>query len=144
MEGSRSSSSREAENGRQRPAATRVSPGTLLASLGLDLPRLELGKPVGRFDAGTPYDASDPNLALWVYASLLGTSLQVYGRFVRRLSLAHRERYYQEAKPFARLFGVGDDVLPPDYRAFRAYLARMVEGPDLAVGDDARLLAAQI
>src|SRR3989442_15307248 len=45
MEGSRSSSNREAENGRQRPAATRVSPGTLLASLGLDLPRLELGKP---------------------------------------------------------------------------------------------------
>jgi uncharacterized protein (DUF2236 family) len=106
--------------------------------------RGRLRRPVGRFDAGTPYDASDPNLALWVHASLLGTSLQVYGRFVRRLTLADRERYYQEAKPFAHLFGVGDDVLPPDYRAFRAYLAGMVEGPDLAVGEDARLLAAQI
>src|SRR2546430_16068233 len=42
---SRSSSSREAENGRQRPAAERVSPGTFLGSLGLDLPRLEPGKP---------------------------------------------------------------------------------------------------
>ena len=106
--------------------------------------RGRLPQPVGRFDSGTPYDASDPNLALWVHASLLATSLQVYGRFVRRLSLADRERYYQEAKPFARLFGVGDDVLPPDYRAFRVYLASMVEGPDLAVGGDARLLAAQI
>ncbi len=239
MEASRSSSSREPENGRQRPAATRVSPRTLRASLGLDLPQLEPGKPgdpglfgpdsliwavgrerillaggaaalllqiahplvaagvaahsdfradpfrrlqatldttlritfgdreqaaaaaervgrvharvrgrlrrpVGRFDAGTPYDASDSSLALWVHASLLGTSLQVYGRFVRRLTLADRERYYQEAKPFAHVFGVGDDVLPPDYRAFRAYLARMVEGPDLAVGEDARLLATQI
>ena len=239
MEVSRSSSSREAENGRQRPAGKGVSPGTLLASLGLDLPQLEPGKPgdpgffgpdsmiwavgrerillaggaaalllqiahplvaagvaahsdfradpfrrlqatldttlritfgdreqaaaaaeavgrlharvrgrlrrpVGRFDAGTPYDASDPDLALWVHASLLGTSLQVYGRFVRRLSLADRERYYQESKLFARLFGVGDDVLPPDYRAFRDYVARMVRGPDLAVGEDARPLAAQI
>jgi len=106
--------------------------------------RGRLRRPVGRFGAGTSYDASDPNLALWVHASLLGTSLQVYSRLVRRLSLADRERYYQETKPFARLFGVGDDVLPPDYRSFRAYLARMVNGPDLAVGEDARLLAAQI
>src|SRR3989442_2921117 len=42
---SKSSSSREAENGRQRPTATRVSPGKFLGSLGLDLPRLEPGKP---------------------------------------------------------------------------------------------------
>src|SRR6266511_4932042 len=45
MEASRSSSSREPENGRQRPAATRVSPRTLRASLGLDMPQLEPGKP---------------------------------------------------------------------------------------------------
>lgn len=106
--------------------------------------RGRLGREVGSFAAGTPYDASDPHLALWVHASLLGTSLQVYGRFVRRLSLAERERYYQEAKPFARLFGVGEDVLPPDYRAFRTYLARIIEGPDLAVGEEARALAAHI
>ena len=99
---------------------------------------------VGPFAAGTPYDASDPHLALWVHSSLLATSLQVYGMFARRLGLADRERYYQEARPFALLFGVGDEVLPPDYRAFRAYLTRMIAGPDLAVGEDARALASQI
>ena len=106
--------------------------------------RGRLERPAGPFAAGTLYDASDPHLAMWVHASLLGTSLQVYGRLVRPLTLATRERYYQEAKPFARLFGVGDDVLPADYRAFRAYLAGMIDGPDLAVGEDARALAAHI
>jgi uncharacterized protein (DUF2236 family) len=103
-----------------------------------------LDRDVGPFAAGTSYDAGDPNLALWVHASLLAASLRVYGRFVRPLGSAERERYYQEAKPFARLFGVGDEVLPPDYPAFRAYLARMVEGPELSVGEEARELAAQI
>jgi len=99
---------------------------------------------VGRFPAGTPYDASDPRLALWVHASLLSTSLEVYSRFVRPLAAGQRERYYQEAKPFARLFGVGDELLPPDYRAFRAYLDGMVSGADLAVGEDAKRLASGI
>ena len=36
------------------------------------------------------------------------------------------------------------DVLPPDYRAFQAYLQGMVQGPALAVGKEARALAAQI
>ena len=106
--------------------------------------RGRLGRAIGPFTAGTSYDAGDPNLALWVHASLLATSIQVYGRFVRPLGLADRERYYQEAKPLARLFGVGDEALPPDYPAFRAYLARMVGGPELAVGEEARELAAHI
>lgn len=106
--------------------------------------RGRLERPVGPFPAGTPYDARASDLALWVHATLVATALRVYGRFVRRLSAAECERYYREVKPFARLFGAGDDVLPPDYGAFRSYLDGMLEGSDLTVGEDAIGLAADI
>ena len=70
--------------------------------------------------------------------------MQVYGRFVRPLSPAERERYYQETKPFARLFGVTDEVLPADEAAFRGYLREMVRGGELTVGPDGRELAAGV
>jgi uncharacterized protein (DUF2236 family) len=106
--------------------------------------RGHLERPVGPFPAGTTYDARASDLALWVHATLVATALRIYGRFVRGLSAAECERYYQEVKPFARLFGAEDEVLPPDYRAFRSYLARMLEGPELSVGEDAIGLAADI
>jgi uncharacterized protein (DUF2236 family) len=106
--------------------------------------RGRLRRAVGPFPAGTPYDARSPELALWVHATLVATALRVHDRFVSPLSLADRERYYEEVKPFARSFGVEDDVLPADYRAFRTYVARMVAGPQIAVGDDAGDLADQI
>jgi uncharacterized protein (DUF2236 family) len=98
----------------------------------------------GRFPEGTRYDAGDPELAMWVYATLIATSVEAYERFVGSLGPDGRERHYQQAKPFARLFGVTDAVLPADHAAFRAYFDGMVEGPDLAVGPAARRLAAGI
>jgi uncharacterized protein (DUF2236 family) len=37
---------------------------------------------LGRFQPGTPYSASDPELMLWVHATLVQASLAAYGRFV--------------------------------------------------------------
>src|SRR3982751_1696462 len=44
--------------------------------------RGELAEPVGRFPAGTPYAADDPELLLWVLACLVNSSLVVYERYV--------------------------------------------------------------
>ena len=41
---------------------------------------------LGRFPPGTPYTASDPDLMLWVHATLVDASHDEYQRFVRRLS----------------------------------------------------------
>jgi uncharacterized protein (DUF2236 family) len=46
---------------------------------------------LGRFPPGTPYAASDPELMLWVHATLVEASLAVYQRFVRTGGDRHRD-----------------------------------------------------
>jgi uncharacterized protein (DUF2236 family) len=106
--------------------------------------RGRLPQPVGQYAEGTIYDAQDPTLALWVFATLIATSVDGYGRLVKDLRPAGRERHYQEARSFARLFGVTDEVLPPDRAAFDRYYQSMVAGPALSIGPQAAGLAAHV
>ena len=98
----------------------------------------------GRFAAGTVYDATDPELALWVHATLSWMALDAYDLLVRHLRAAERAAYYEEAKAFAGLFGVADDALPSTYAGFRSYLQAMLGGGAIAVGEQARSLARDI
>lgn len=88
---------------------------------------------------GRPYSALDPNLLLWVHATLVDTALVTYGRFVGPLGPGDQERYYQEMKRFAGAFGVPDEILPPDIALFRRYLYQAVSG--LEVTPEARRMA---
>src|ERR687892_786741 len=56
--------------------------------------------------AGRPYAANDPDLLLWVNATLVDTTLLVYERFVRPLPERDRRRYYLETVDAAELFGI--------------------------------------
>jgi uncharacterized protein (DUF2236 family) len=96
---------------------------------------------VGRLPRGHRYHANDAGALLWVYATLLETSLMAHEIAFGPLPLADKERYYLELMRFGRLFGLGDAVLPPSYAAFTAYCARMVAGDELAVGCRARQIA---
>ncbi len=89
---------------------------------------------VGAFSKGHRYHANEEHALLWVHATLVASALDVYERVVRRLSDDERERYYDESKLFAYLFGIGDDVLPPDYRAFARYYEETIASDMLAVG----------
>lgn len=91
---------------------------------------------------GATYSALDPELLLWVHATLVDTARLTYERFVGPLRPAERERYYQEMKRFAVAFGLADVDLPPDLRAFDAYLRDAVAG--LEISEDARRLAPGI
>jgi uncharacterized protein (DUF2236 family) len=99
---------------------------------------------LGRFPAGTRYSASDPELMLWVHATLVHTSLEVYERFVRPLSRADEERYYREMGVVAELFGAPPSVLPRSLGDFRGYIASELDGPTLAATAPARKVAAVI
>ncbi len=98
----------------------------------------------GPFPAGSSYRAADPELALWVHATLVWAALETYARFVRPIDRSDRARYFEEAKRFAALFGVTEAVMPPSLGAFESYVAGMVEGPTLTAGPEARGLARQI
>jgi len=104
--------------------------------------RGRLREQVGQFTRGQGYDALDEQALLWVHAILVDTALRVYEPVVRPLSSVERERYYQESKLFAYLFGLGDDVLPADWPAFSAYYQRTIASDAIAVGEPARQMSA--
>jgi uncharacterized protein (DUF2236 family) len=106
--------------------------------------RGELQRPSGRFPAGTPFAADDPELLLWVLASLVDSALVFYDRYVASLSQHQRDAYWQDYRVIGRLFGLEDDEMPADIRAFDAYMDGMLTGSDLFVTSAARELALQI
>ena len=91
------------------------------------------------------YSASDPELSLWVHATLVDSTLVAYDAWIEPLTRVRREAYYAETRPIGRAFGIGDDLLPADLTAFEDYTARMVasNGP-VQVTPTARELAGCI
>lgn len=99
---------------------------------------------LGPFPVGTPYSAADPELMLWVHATLVDTSLKVYHRFVRRLGLEEQEAYYREMVLVARLFGTPSKVIPSTLAAFREYLRDELASPRICVTPPAQDVAEVI
>ena len=97
----------------------------------------------GKADDGARYDAADVDLLLWVWATLVDTSLVVYQRCFGRLTAAERERYLQEQKLFAYACGVPEGACPEDMPAFQDYFERTVR-EDLRVTESARAVARSI
>ena len=106
--------------------------------------RGELSEPVGRWPAGTPYAADDPELLLWILATLVDSALLVYGKYVRALTRDERDQYWQEYKTIGNLFALRDDQMPDTIEDFDAYMQRMLTSDDLHVSDEARELAIDI
>lgn len=106
--------------------------------------RGELPAPAGRFPAGTPYAADDPELLLWVLACLVDSALVVFQRYVRPLSAAEREAYWQDWRVVGRLFGLRPREMPATAADFEAYMEEMLGGRDLFVTTRARELSVQI
>ena len=96
---------------------------------------------VGLFPAGTVYDADDPELRLWVHATLIDSSLSVYTRFVRPLSARAAAEYYAGSCELARRLDVPPAITPPTLEAFDAYVAGMLASGRIAVGATARAQA---
>lgn len=92
-----------------------------------------LTESAGSFERGSRYSALQPELLLWVHATLVDQSLSAYQRFVGPLSQPEKKQYYEEGKRFASLFGVSRQELPPDLNSFRLYYQRQIR-ETLAVG----------
>ncbi len=106
--------------------------------------RGKTGEQLGPFPAGTPYAASDPDLMLWVHATLVESSLAVYSRFVGRLAPDEEEAYYREMALVARLLGLPAVAIPAALADFREYLHAQLAGPEICVTAPAREVAAVI
>jgi uncharacterized protein (DUF2236 family) len=94
----------------------------------------------GTDDTGAAYDARDPALLLWVWATLVETTVVVYERCVAPLSTADRERHYEEQQLFALACGIPDGAWPDGLAAFEDYYATML-ADELRVTPAARAVA---
>ena len=98
----------------------------------------------GPFRVGSPYNANAIPALRWVHATLVETALLSYELLLPPLTREQRERYYDEGKLFAALFGIPSESLPRDWAAFSAYTAAMMQSDTLTVTPQARTIGRQL
>jgi uncharacterized protein (DUF2236 family) len=106
--------------------------------------RGELSEPAGRFPAGTPWAADDPELLLWIIATLVDSGLLVYQRYVGALSRADRQAYWADYRIVGGLFGLSAGDMPATIEDLEAYIEDTVHSDALHVSTQARELATEI
>ena len=99
---------------------------------------------LGPFPPGTPYAADNPELMLWVHATLVHASLAAYQTFERRLSADQRESYYRDMALVAEIFGVPKRVIPRTLADFHEYFEAQVAGSSITVTPIAEQIASVI
>jgi uncharacterized protein (DUF2236 family) len=87
----------------------------------------------GSDDRGESYEALDPELLMWVSATLIDTSLLIYERYLRPLGLDEKRAYYREMTELSLAYGIPYESQPPDYDEFREYVETMLDGDALRV-----------
>lgn len=92
-----------------------------------------LGLDAGALTAGTHYRARDPELLLWVEATLIDTTILLYSLLVEPLTDAEIDQYYEESRQFVALLGLPGSLMPATYADFQDYMREMVESELLAV-----------
>jgi uncharacterized protein (DUF2236 family) len=103
----------------------------------------QLPMQVGSFAEGTLYNARDPELLLWVQATLVDTLLLSYKLFVGPLTQVEEEQYYQESKEVAHLLGLLPQQMPEKVDDLKHYVHTMVHSDQLAPTSQAHELAMQ-
>jgi len=82
----------------------------------------------GNDESGRPYSALDPELLMWVHATLFDTALLIYDRYVDRLSEREKADAYRESTRMGEMYGIPRERQPADYAAFRDYWSAMLNG----------------
>lgn len=92
----------------------------------------------GPIPKGTPYAASDPELGLWVLATLADSAVVYYERIFGSLSAAERERYWAEYRRVGELLGLPPGSMPADFAGLRAYIEGRYGDGSLWISDERR------
>jgi uncharacterized protein (DUF2236 family) len=95
----------------------------------------------GRFAHGSSYRANDIDALVWVYATLIDSSLLAYELVLPALSDDEREQYYAESRRACALFGFAPAELPTDLAGFKSYMQKALQSDVLGVSESTRQLA---
>jgi uncharacterized protein (DUF2236 family) len=97
-----------------------------------------LEEPAGKYSAGTPYAADDPQFLLWTLAALVDSADRFYCLYVEELTRDERDALWGDYRLVGKLFGLQEDEMPATIEGFDAYMTEMVEGDQLWVTESAR------
>jgi len=97
-----------------------------------------LEEPAGKYPAGTPYAADDPQFLLWTLAALVDSADRLYRLYVDELTRDERDALWGDYRLVGKLFGLKEDEMPATIEGFDAYMTEMVEGDQLFVTESAR------
>jgi uncharacterized protein (DUF2236 family) len=98
----------------------------------------------GPIPKGTPYDASDPQLGLWVLATLADSALVYYERIFGSLAADERERYWSEYRQVGELFGLPPDSMLATHGDLREYINGRLSDGSLWISDERRQQAERM
>jgi uncharacterized protein (DUF2236 family) len=98
----------------------------------------------GPIPKGAPYDASDPELGLWVLATLADSAVVYYERIFGALAVEERERYWSEYRQVGELLGLPSDSMPVTYGVLQEYVADRMGDGSLWISDERREQAVQM
>jgi len=87
------------------------------------------------------YRADDPELLLWVHATLIDSAMYAYRTFLPALGRRELTRFYEESKVFAALCGLEEAMIPERPGDFRRYVNHMLASPSLTITPTAREVA---
>lgn len=93
---------------------------------------------------GSDYRALDPDLLLWVHATLVDSALVTYQAFVQPLTATEREDFYQESKTMGEMLGIPPARFPARLRDFERYLGHMIDTGEVQVTPRAKELARHV
>ncbi|MGH3374186.1 MAG: oxygenase MpaB family protein [Actinoallomurus sp.] len=91
---------------------------------------------------GPGYAAGDPELQVWVAATLFATAVHAYELVFRRLSPEELAAYYEQTKVFATILGCPYALMPATYADFREYYATTLAS--LRITEASRAIADQV
>jgi uncharacterized protein (DUF2236 family) len=78
---------------------------------------------------GEGYSAFDPGAQLWVLATLIMGSVNMYQRFVGKLTVPELDRFLEENSRFGEVFGLDPAMLPKSWGGFERYYDKTLSGP---------------
>ena len=87
---------------------------------------------------GEGYQANDPSLLFWVYATLLDSMFVAYRTFLPDLSTGEWARFYEEGKLFSQLIGITENQVPSSLNDFNSWMKAEIISDEITVSPIAR------
>lgn len=85
---------------------------------------------------GTRYDATDPELLLWVYATLMCGGVWAYEKLVGSLTRREKNKLVAESRRGAEQLGIPQERLPNTFCKLERYVHRMIESGEVRFTKD--------